>query len=189
MRLHLMLTPNREPVPFDYQVNLVRTFHKWLGENKIHNSISLYSLSWLKGGKLSKGTLNFSMGANWFISSYDITLIKFLIKKIRIDPKVAFGMEIKDILIQETPNLQNQEIFKIASPILIKRTIGIKEKYYFYDDDESDHLMTETIVSKMKKAGLNDIDIEISFYKKYSNPKIKGMTYKGIHNKANTTIF
>jgi hypothetical protein len=43
MRIYLHLTPNTEPVPFNYQRALVGTFHRWLGENELHDDISLYS--------------------------------------------------------------------------------------------------------------------------------------------------
>jgi CRISPR/Cas system endoribonuclease Cas6 (RAMP superfamily) len=49
MRLHLSLTPNTEPVPFNYQHQLTGALHKWLGENELHDKISLYSFSWLRG--------------------------------------------------------------------------------------------------------------------------------------------
>ena len=51
MRLHLKLTPNTEPIPFNYQHQLTGTLHKWLGQNDLHDKISLYSFSWLRGSK------------------------------------------------------------------------------------------------------------------------------------------
>ena len=62
MRLHFYLTANTEPVPFDYQHYLIGSFHKWMGWNEIHDEISLYSLSWLQGGKMNKDGLVF-----WFV--------------------------------------------------------------------------------------------------------------------------
>ena len=51
MRIHISTTKNTSLVPFDYQQKLVGTIHKWIGTNSIHDHISLYSFSWLKGGK------------------------------------------------------------------------------------------------------------------------------------------
>ncbi len=59
MRIYLQLSANREIVPFNYQQSLVGAFHKWLGENELHDDISLYSLSWLSKGVPKKGGLDF----------------------------------------------------------------------------------------------------------------------------------
>jgi CRISPR/Cas system endoribonuclease Cas6 (RAMP superfamily) len=55
MRLHLYLSPNERPVPFDYQHYLTGAFHKWLGANDLHDRLSLYSLSWLYEGRARRG--------------------------------------------------------------------------------------------------------------------------------------
>lgn len=38
MRLYFELTPNTEPVPWDYQHFLIGTLHKWLGRNELHET-------------------------------------------------------------------------------------------------------------------------------------------------------
>ena len=49
MRLHIITTSNTTIVPFNYQQKLIGTVHNWLGKNELHDKISLYSFSWLKG--------------------------------------------------------------------------------------------------------------------------------------------
>ena len=44
MRIYIRTTPNSSVLPFDYQQKLIGTIHKWLGNNEIHDKISLYSL-------------------------------------------------------------------------------------------------------------------------------------------------
>ena len=68
MRIHIKTTPNTEPVPFDYQQKMVGTIHKWIGKNSIHDTISLYSFSWLNEAKAKDGFLQFSHGATFFLS-------------------------------------------------------------------------------------------------------------------------
>ena len=68
MRIHLKTTANTQPVPFNYQQKLVGTIHKWIGLNSIHDKISLYSFSWLSGGRKVEDALQFSQGATLFIS-------------------------------------------------------------------------------------------------------------------------
>ena len=91
MRIYLRTTPNDVIVPFDYQQKIVGTIHKWLGNNEIHDKISLYSFSWLLGGNMivDKG-YNFSKGATLFISFYENKYLKVLIDTILSDPKM-FG--------------------------------------------------------------------------------------------------
>ena len=85
MRIYLRTTPNDVIVPFDYQQKIVGTIHKWLGNNEIHDKISLYSFSWLLGGNMimDKG-YNFSKGATLFISFYENKYLKVLIDNSRI---------------------------------------------------------------------------------------------------------
>ena len=81
MRLHLKTTPNKSPVPFNYQQKLVGTIHKWLGNNTIHGAISLYSFSWLKGGRKEGDALRFANGASMFISFFDDNYIRKIDKR------------------------------------------------------------------------------------------------------------
>ena len=72
MRIYIRTTPNSSVLPFDYQQKLIGTIHKWLGNNEIHDKISLYSFSWLLGGKMIKNQgFTFSEGANFFVSFYE----------------------------------------------------------------------------------------------------------------------
>ena len=76
MRIHIKTSVNTEPVAFDYQQKLVGTIHKWIGPNDIHDSISLYSFSWLMGAEVSNNALDFKKGANFFLSFYDDRIVK-----------------------------------------------------------------------------------------------------------------
>lgn len=59
MRIHLITNKSKELIKFNYQPILTGVFHKWIGQNEIHNKISLYSFSWLSGGPLTKMVLPF----------------------------------------------------------------------------------------------------------------------------------
>lgn len=110
MRLHISLTPNKEKVSFDYQHKLAGVFHKWLGRNELHDKISLYSLSWLEGGKVIGNFLDFPNGANFFVSFYEELYAKQLIKGILSEPITFNGMIVSDVVIQETPSFSDIEI-------------------------------------------------------------------------------
>lgn len=188
MRILIETTKNTQIVPYNYQQRLIGVLHKWLGENNLHDKISLYSYSWLMNGK-GKGEkgLSFDNGSKWFISFHDDTYLKKIIDTILKFPEMFYGMEVTDVYIQENPDLSNQEVFKLASPIFIKRNITEdNEKHYTFNDEETNELMKETLLHKMEEAGLaKDNTLEIAFDLSYNNRKTKKVNIHGIGNIAN----
>lgn len=190
MRIHLITTPNTQIIPFDYQQKLVGTLNKWLGKyNEEHGKISLYSFSWLQQGKLAKDGLDFPHGATWFISFYDDKNIKTIIKTILKDPEMFDGMKVSNVTIEKTPDLSSRELFYVASPIFIKRFIkegeSSSDKQYTFNDSEANELMRQTLIHKMKIAGIGEDDtLDIKFDLSYSNKKTKLSTYRGIKNRT-----
>ena len=185
MRIHLRTTANTSPVPFNYQQKLVGTIHKWIGNNSIHDKISLYSFSWLNGGRKVGNALVFSNGASLFISFYDEHIIKQIIKTILDDPEMFCGLTVTDIMIDDEPDLENRERFDCASPIFIKRKIEDGTiKQYNFNDQEANSLLKETLLSKMKEVGLNDETLEIKFDTSFDKKKLKFIRYHDIGNKA-----
>jgi len=185
MRIYLKLTANKQACPFNYQQNLVGVLHKWLGKNTLHDYLSLYSLSWLSAGRnIENRYLNFPNGATWFVSSHNNDLIKKLIKGIQTDPDVAFGMQVIEMAIKQTPDFGESMIFPVATPVLVQRTVGREKIQYGFDDPKVDELLTETFKNKMKKAGLKSEGVSVRFDKNYDRPIRKKITYKGIGNKG-----
>lgn len=187
MRIHLKLTANTQPVSFDHLPFLVGTFHKWLGENNIHGDLSLYSFSWLKGGKKTPKGLDFENGATWFISAYDDSTIKQLISGIRESSDVCFGMKVKEITIQETPNFDSRKIFSVNSPVLIKshESEQKQQKHLSFVEIESDEVLTRTLVHKLERAGLDSQGVKVYFDRSYAFAKMKLVSYRGIGNRTN----
>lgn len=186
MRIYLKTTANTTPVPFDYQQKLVGTIHKWIGNNAIHDEISLYSFSWLNGGKVVENALQFSNGASMFISFYHEDYIKQIIKTILDTPEMFCGLTVTDITIDNEPQLSTRERFFCASPIFIKRKLENGEtKQYHYNDEQVALLLKETLLSKMKAVGLEDNTLDIHFDLSYKNKKTKLIRYHGIGNRAN----
>ena len=184
MRIHLTLTPNRTPIPFDHLPTLVGAIHKWLGTNDLHDSPSLYSFSWLSGGKGNKRGLNFPNGASFFISSFDENFIRQLIKGIRQEPEINFGLCVREVILQETPEFGSQAYFKVASPVLAKRRVGEEEKHFLYTEPETDNLLTQTLQTKLKEAGISTENVYVRFDRDYPLAKVKKVNYKRIGNKA-----
>lgn len=186
MRVYLKLSRNKEIVPFDHQVNMVGAFHKWLGKNEVHDGLSLYSLSWLRGGKgLGKNGLVFPDGADWFISAHDTELIKKVVNGILDDPQVAFGMKVVEVTLRETPVCESGSRFYLGSPILVKRNVGEKQKHFTFDEVEADAILTESFHFKLLKAGLSISGAVVRFDRSHPAAKTKLSTYRNIKNKVN----
>lgn len=187
MRIHISTTKNTSLVPFDYQQKLVGTIHKWIGHNSIHDRISLYSFSWLKGGEMKANALDFPNGATMFLSFYDDNIMKKVVKTILVDPQMFCGMSVENITIDDTPLFEDRDTFYCASPIFIKRKLeNGSTKQYTYEDEQSGLLLKETLLSKMREAGLEeDETLEIRFDTSYNRKKFKLVRYHGIGNKAN----
>jgi CRISPR-associated endoribonuclease Cas6 len=187
MRLHFYLSPNEQPVPFDYQHYLTGAFHKWLGANDLHDALSLYSLSWLYEGRARGGAIEFPRGAHWFLSVHDESLVEPLVNNALGDPEVCCGMRVTRIEQQATPRFGNRYTFKVGSPVLARsREVEGKVRHYVYSDPEADEVLTATLWHKLDKAGLGASHdaVTVSFDKEYRNPKTKLVTVKGIHNRA-----
>ncbi len=187
MRLHIYLSQNKETVPFTYQERQVSKLHYWLGQNEVHDKLSLYSFSWLKKGKQEgKKGLNFINGSQYFISCFDSQIIKKIIQSIQTDNDFGWGMKIISMSLEKEPVFNNEHSFSLGSPVFIKRPrSGEKDaKFYFYNDSEANIFLTQTLSNKLKQAGLPSDSIEVKFDKSYANPHIKGSTYKGIKNKG-----
>ena len=187
MRIYLRTTPNTCVVPFDYQQKMAGVIHKWIGNNRIHDKISLYSFSWLLRGRMIKDRgFDFSRGATLFISFYENKYLKILIDAILSDPEMFCGLTVDEITIGLEPSFTEEpHLFRLASPIFIKREEGEKHKFYYYDDEESNDLMTETLKHKMREAGLSeDETLKVEFDLTYVGKRKKLATIHGIENKA-----
>lgn len=188
MRILLKTTNNIQPVPFDYQSKMVGTIHKWIGkENRLHDDISLYSFSWLQGATFVNNSLDFANGATFFISTFDNSIAYNIIGTIREEPEMFCGLKVQEITICPNPQFIDKELFRCASPIFIKRKLPNGNiKHYSFDDPISGQLMKETLVTKMKIAGMeDDPTLDIRFDLSYPKKKTKLMRYHGIGNKAN----
>ncbi|MBP5287927.1 MAG: CRISPR-associated endoribonuclease Cas6 [Elusimicrobiales bacterium] len=188
MRLYLKTTSNVKTVPFSYQQNLTGVLHKWLGSgNTEHGKISMYSFSSLRGSKITDGGLNFQQGASWFISFADEMKIRKIVASILADPEMFCGMKVIDVDIEETPDMSKKELFFAASPIFIKRSFPEKheDRHYTYEDAESNSLLKETLLNKMRLCSIPvDDTLEIRFDISYNKKKIKLVSYRNIKNKT-----
>lgn len=185
MRIFIKIRSENKPVPFNYQPAITGAVHKWIGENAIHDKTSMYSFSWLKGGRKNGAGLIFENETSFEFSAHDNGLIKSVVKGIQNDPIINYGLEVSEIVIQETPEFSGRETFFVASPVLVKRTEQEREIHFTYEQLEADKLLTETLKTKLKRAGLDDGNIQLAFDRSYNGAKTKLVYYKSIGNKTN----
>lgn len=183
MRLHLTLFTPRNALPFAYQHELVRSFHRHLPNNTIHDDISLYSLSWLRGGIMVNNELVFPSGALWDVSFYDDDLAKEFLVGIVKDKDIAFGMTVSDVIILDTPPFGSKERLLLQSPILLKHTYDGKVRHIIFNEPEANDIMTSAMKSKLIRAGLEP-EISLRFDTEYTNAKTKLVDIKGVKNRA-----
>ena len=144
----------------------------------------MYSFSWLKGGRKNGDGLIFENETSFEFSAHDNILIKQLIQGIQIDPIINYGLEVSEIVIQETPRFSNRETFFVTSPVLVKRTEEERDIHFTYDQLETDKLLTDTMKTKLMRAGLDDRNIQLAFDRSYYGAKTKLVYYKNIGNKT-----
>ncbi len=185
MRIYLKLSSNTELVPFNYQRNLAGAFHKWLGQNELHDDLSLYSLSWLEGAVPTKHGLNFPNGSEFFISSPLENLHTQAVKGIFNNQHICWGMYVKEVRLSPTPDFGRVKRFLAQSPILIKRKAeGEKHQRYYYPGQEhADDFLTETLRTKLRKMNLST-EVSVRFDPAYKNVKIKKIKFNNIDIKA-----
>ena len=185
MRIYLHLTPNTEPVPFNYQRALVGTFHRWLGENELHDDISLYSLSWLSHGRPRGKGLDFPNGSTFQVSAPSDGLLAALVQGVFKGHQVQWGMEVREVTIQRTPDFGEQQRFVVQSPVLVQRRPegAPHQKYYLPSDPEANGLLTETLQRKLERFGL-PTEVSVAFDSSYAQPKTKLVHYYGIDIRA-----
>jgi CRISPR-associated endoribonuclease Cas6 len=187
MRLHIKIKSENQIVPFNHQHLLTGAIHKWLGWNKEHGELSLYSFSRLGGGRKMRDGLVFREGSTFFISSPDEEMSRQLIDGIQEDPAMFSGLSVAEVIMQPTPDMSEKSVFYPASPIFIKRkeegSNGIE--HIVYNDARANACLKETLESKLQKAGMSDETLDVKFDLSYHRAGTKLITYKEIKNKAN----
>lgn len=187
MRLHLHLSGNTVSVPFTHVAQLAGRFHAWLGENDVHDGLSLYSVSWLSGGKVRGDALHFPNGAMWRLSFADPSLAERITTGIMSDQEVAFGMRVYDVTTQLPPQFSTPYRFEVDTPVLVRRNRDDGGRdHLVWDDPDADAALTRTFRRKLAAIGLDSENAFMAFDRTYPGAKTKIVTPKpGLRFKAN----
>lgn len=185
MRLHLYLETSQS-VPFDYLPTLKSAFHLWTGHNDtLHSGLSLYSYSWLRGGRAGRGGIRFTEGANWFISAPDREVIHTLISGVLRAPEIGLGLRVQDVRMEEAPGFAaGEQPFRVASPVFIKHEAekGKPADHLLPGHELADELLTATLRHKLRQAGLDNTGATVRFDPAFiATAKSKLFQYKQVH--------
>lgn len=180
MRLHFQLSPSRQPVPFNYTHQLTGWLHARLGNNDLHDGLSLYSLGWLQGGGAHNGALHFPRGARLFLSAPDTDAGNAFLERVAnaalLTPQVCYGMEVVEIYSETTPGFGPRRVFRCDSPVFIRgEKEGDQDPHILYDDPRASDYMTRTLRHKLDKAGLSELGegVKVSFDLTFKTPKTR----------------
>lgn len=185
MRIQLVLSSNIQPVPFSYLQDLRSALHNWLGPNDIHDDLSLYSLGWLKGGEKVGRSLYFPQGATWNLGFYDSDLGWKLAEGIIKNKNLAYGMSVEKALEISHPGFESPMRFAVDGAVLVRdtRADGSRE-CVLWNDIRADVLLTQKLIQKMKKAGLDERhqQVKVRFDRSYTKAREKVMVAKRVPN-------
>lgn len=184
MRAYLKIKATSEVLPYNHLPLLTGSIHKWLGWNKEHGNVSLYSFSQLEGGLATKEGLRFAEGATMFFSAHNPDLIKALINGVQSSPSMFYGLTVDEILLQDDPDLSNRTLFYNASPVFVKRKNGDRVEHILYDDERAGAFLEETLKTKMGLVGLIDETLSIKFDRAYTKASSKLIDYNGVKNRC-----
>ncbi|MFD2721409.1 CRISPR-associated endoribonuclease Cas6 [Hymenobacter monticola] len=166
MRLNLYLS-SKVLVPFDYLPTLKGAFHRWLGyDDNLHDSLSLYSLSWLHGGRAERGGIRFPEGASWAISAPGQELVHAVVAGVVRAPEVGLGLTVRDVRLQQAPGFASgEQPFRVSSPVFIKHEPdkGQPADHLLPGHPLADELLTATLRHKLRQAGLDDAGAAVRF--------------------------
>ncbi len=185
MRITLSSSPCTA-LPFAHQSLLISFLHRCLGSNPLHDGLSLYSFSALQCGKASPHGINFPNGARCWMSFYEERWASQFVKGVMMNPEFIGGMQITDVQIQETPPFLAQHSFTTASPVLVKSFDGIRTHFLTFSNPEAAAVMTATMQTKLRAAGLDAFanTVRVRFDTSYANAKTKLIDIHGIKNRA-----
>lgn len=181
MRISIKTSPSSQIIPFNHQHLFIGVIQKWFGPNDFHSTTSLYSFSSLMGGTIANGGLVFKNGAEFFITCWNDEQAIMLFKGVRQLPDMFCGLRVEEVVICNTPDMNEKTHFQLGSPIFIKRTEFENNRkaypYYMYDNEVSNALLEETLRTKMEKAGIPNEPFSIRFDTSYRNKKTRKADY------------
>lgn len=147
-----------------YHTKMLGVIHKWIGENNVHDTMSLYSFSHIR------------KGGYFFFTAYDNKLISRVLHGITNDPVLWEGVIVTDLKVQNSFLGNDKEIFSMSSPVLLKEYTE-----HVTDIKRAPAIAKRILNKKAKSVGLDLGDYDIEFVN-FEKTKLVGIHH--IKNRA-----
>lgn len=183
MRIKIKLSKSQLTIPFAYQGLMLGSIHKWFGaDNELHDKVSLYNYSWLRGFRANKYGLTVDKDPHFYFSCFDDRLIDRLNDGICKDKTLFYGLEVTRI---ENVDYEIKECYEPLSPIFCKQKISNNSlQHLLFNNEKTENIMTHLIKNKMKFAKVN-FELESVKFEVDENSKTKLIKIHGINTKSN----
>lgn len=166
MNFTLVMSRPKRVIPYQHHHKVVGAFHKWLGENVLHDQTSLYSISWLMGGRAKKTGLKFMKNPILHVSTPIPMIIHELAAGIVYDPSFIYDMEVIDSSAVETiPDFENEVsgTFELSTPLFVKDYETSKFGLYISKNvDIINSQINSLMRRKLYIAGLSELPLQLS---------------------------
>lgn len=185
IKLRLYFSAPVKGIPFHYPHSLSGLFHKWLGDNHLHDKKSFYSLGWLKGNSMIRDNkIWFRDRVTWDIGLPTKEIEERVLNGMDQSDFYLFGMQLlrKEVLPQ--PDFSNKTCrFYANSPILLRKSAGSgKRAHVIFSDTDSDKILTAVCKRKAVQMGLKGADrLTMAFDRTYKKAKSRLVAIKSGH--------
>lgn len=181
MRIKLQFSHQSRKVPYNYQYDLARHLHKWLGvdnewHSQRHNPLSFGCLSQLRGGQ--GGLIIHGDTVEWWVGSWQAQVLKALIRGVNQNPSgpSEFGFRVQSLQLIPEPEFGERTLFWAESPIVLKlKRNPLPDRYVIFSDEEADELLRENLLKKLKVHGVevDPADVKVNFHRHYPKAKTR----------------
>ncbi len=102
------------------------------------------------------------------------------------DPVITEDLAVQEMMVQEDPAFGHAHIFKVGSPVLVKRKRPDNTVHHcIFSETIADTLLTETLRGKLTHAGLPAEGLHVEFHRNYPGARAKVLHYNEIKNRVN----
>lgn len=185
-KLKITLTEPKTPsIGYNNQYKLVGAFHKWMGDNQVHDKLSFYSFSNLSGFYGKKGKRGLFLKDNqlpyFYISAFEDTFLERLLNGIKQDENLFDGMKVKTIEKLPLPG-KISSFFIAASPVFVRFYEKHKNHiiHLVYDNHPRvNSVLTDAFRQKLTILGIhNDAKVSFVWENNLLKPKTKLVSLK-----------
>ncbi|MBX3101008.1 MAG: CRISPR-associated endoribonuclease Cas6 [Bacteroidetes bacterium] len=184
MRLQIRFLHNRQAIPFNYQYELARALHRWLGpDNPWHGkTYSPFNFGSLQGLKAQGNTLVcHNSQITWWVAAWQANLLKTLLQGMLQSSTGPWGMHIQEVQLASPPHTEGTRQYFMDSPLVLRqRQESGPVKYLTWQDTEANTQLHEQLMRKLHHLDIHvpETDVQVAFDTTYPKAKTRLITLK-----------